>query len=282
MSGWLQLSFLWTLPLGLVFLSWLGAKFGARAPLLLFLPFPLLVSHLSEYLDGGIEAASAAASATMDSVPMAFSWAIPYFHLSGWLSRRVGDPRLASLLSVVGAIGMAYVVQHLYAPVWALIPSSLVQVVAVAGVILGCSLLLRLRPDEREVVEAVPTPLSLVGRVVGMLAIIAGLVLSVAMPPLIGAWLLAVLHTFPRLTFEMAVSTHVGNSVTASRQLLAGLPLGVTLAVLWCYALVFLPGMLPEVAVLPVALVLTLSWWGVLVAGYVRRFGVYRRSNGMF
>lgn len=278
----LTLSFLWTLPLALVVLSWVGAKLGARAPLIVFLPFPLFVAALSRFLTGGLDAVVEAATMTMDSVPMAFSWAIPYFHLSRLVDRRVSNPTWASGITAILAIAIAYVVQQLYAPAWALVEGPVPQLVAVLLVITASAGLLWLPKDERAVVSAVPTPMALIARVLGMFAIIFGLVWGHILPGWAGAILLAVLHSFPRLTFEMALSFHATNGVRASRQLLAGLPLAVTMAVVWCFSLIFLRGVLPDAALLPIAGGLTLAWWAVLLVGYVRKFGVFRRKNGFF
>lgn len=278
----LTLSFLWTLPLALVVLSWIGAKLGARAPLLLFLPFPLLIAHTSRYVTGGLDAVTEAASTTMDSVPMAFSWAIPYFYLSAVLDRRLANRTLASALSVAASIAIAFVVQRLYEPLWGFIDGTVMQLLVVLAVVLGSALVLRLPRAERTVLSAVPTPMSLVGRVMGILLIIFGLVWGVTLPAPWGVALLAVLHSFPRLTFELAISTHLTNGVAASRQLLSGLPVAVTMAIVWCYGVLLLAGRVPDAAVLPLAGGLAVAWWAVIAVVYLKTFGVFRRENGFF
>ena len=271
---------LWTLPLGSILVSWVGAKLGARAMFMLLPPLSVMVLHTGRYLSADLDAASSAARLSMLSVPMLFCWAIPYFHFCRWFDGRLSSRQEEMVASSIASTVAAFLIQEAYRPWWTpLTTRPAAQLVGVIGILLLAALLLRLPVDERVPVSAIPTPMTLFARVAIVIFMVGLLLASRSFPvPVV----LALLGTLPRMTFEMAVSTHVTNGPTAARQLLASLPIGVTTVVIWCAALVQLPSRLPAWMVFPAAYVLTLTWSAVLTVGYLRIFGIYRPENGLF
>ena len=276
-------SLLWTLPLGSILVSWVGAKLGARAMFMLLPPLSVMVLHTGRYLSADLDAASSAARLSMLSVPMLFCWAIPYFHFCRWFDGRLSSRQEEMVASSITSTVAAFLIQEAYRPWWTpLTTRPAAQLVGAIGILLLAALLLRLPVDERVPVSAIPTPMTLFARVAIVIFMVGMLLASRSFPVQVALVVLLLLGTLPRMTFEMAVSTHVTNGPTAVRQLLAGLPIGVTTVVIWCTALVQLPSRLPAWMVFPAAYVLTLTWSAVLTVGYLRIFGIYRPENGLF
>ncbi len=278
-----DLSLFWTLPLGLILVSWVGAKLGARATFMLLPPFSVMLIHTGNYVSADLSVAAKAAALSMKSVPMVFAWAIPYFHISRRLDGRLSSRHEEVVASFVAATVAAFLIQAAYHPWWTpLTTRPDAQLAGVIAVLIFAAWFVRLRSDERKPVSAVPTPNALFGRIAIVLVMVSTLFATRSLPAQAALVLLVVLGTVPRMTFEMAVSTHLTNGVTASRQVLAGLPIGVTVVVIWCTALMQLPSRLPGWTVVPTAFLLTVTWSAVLVVGYLRIFGVYRAENGFF
>ena len=276
-------SLLWTLPLALVLVSWVGAKLGARATFMLLPPLSVMILHAGYYVTEDLAAATHLAALSMQSVPTVFAWAIPYFHLCQWLHGRLSSRAEEATVACIGATVAAFLVKAAYEPWWTTLtlhPGA--QFAGVVGVLLLAGMLMRLRADEREPVSVVSSPTVLFARIAVVVAILVGLFSIEWLPASVAMFVLLIHGTIPRITCEMAVSTHATNGVTASRQVLAGLPVGIGSAVLWCTALMQLPSQVPESAVLPVACVLSLTWSAILTLIYLRIFGVYRAENGLF
>jgi hypothetical protein len=266
----LAASVFWTLPLGITLASWMAAKFGARAALWLMFPFPVMVAHVNGYLTGGIEGMAKSAFDSMMTVPLALSWAIPYFHFCRVVDGRIGNRKLEAMLTFLLATGAAAVIQALYEPAWqALCAGPLVQMIAVYLIVAASFLLLRLPADEREPRDAMPTTASMMFRTLSVVTIVALVFLSAAASDTsrFAALLCAFLLVFPRMTFELTISTQVTNGVIAARQVLAGLPPCIVTITVWCYALMWIPKSLPDAVVVTLALLasmLTLGAWVLL------------------
>ena len=232
-------------------------------------------------LDG--DGIGAAGAASMASVPMAFSWAVAYFHLCGWLDGRLSSRRDEAVASFVAATGVAAVIQAVYRPWWTpLSDRPVTQLIGVVGVLALSRLLLHLPAAERAPASAIPTQFSLVAQVATVVVIVCALFATPWLPGATGVAVALLLATVPRLTAVITVGAHLTNGARSARQIVAGLPLGVTIVVLWSYALMGFPGSVADGWVLPAAFIVTVAWCGVLTVGYLRVFGVYRAGDGVF
>lgn len=256
-----------TLPAGVALGSWLAARLGARSALLLLFPFPVLVHHLGVHAEGGLAATQASVRASLASVPMVFSWAVPYAALAGRLRGR-----WAPALAMGGATAVAVALQRLWAPWVAAIEADAAAVSALALVVAGLGgALLRVPADEAPL-PATVSPASFGARLGSIVAVLLAVALLGSRTGPVAAAAVAVLTAFPRMTMELTVATHVSDGPRAARQVLAGLAPGLGAALAWCLAALWLPPLVGGEGALFAGGLGAVAVTGGLARAYVRRW----------
>ena len=114
--AWLALFVL--LPMGIVFGTWLGNRWGAPAVLLLFFPFPVLCVHGIQWSQGGDAALVDVVTGSLNSLPIVFGWAVPYFLFSKLFDRWEMRAAAKIVLSLIGATVVSVAVRQFATPAW--------------------------------------------------------------------------------------------------------------------------------------------------------------------
>lgn len=261
------------LPLGILFGTWLGNKLGAPATLLLLFPFPVLVLHGIQFVEGGDAALLSATTSSLSSLPTVFSWAIPYFLLSKALDRTSlsGGVRVATCLAggVIGSVVMLRVVAE---PWRSLADDRVMFTLASLGLVVFAQGAMWLSKDARQPLDAVASRANVAGRVITILLILAVLTATHGRGDGLSLTLHMVLMSVPRMTMELTVSTHIGHGGAAARQVLWGLPLDTLSPIGWCLGVIWLSEPLGMPAAIAISAAWTVVYTGTLAWMYVRSF----------
>ncbi len=247
--------------------SWLGHKISARAMMMIPLPVAMVVLHVLQYRSGGVESVSHSALGTLASLGILYSWGLSYFFVSQWVDHRVDASSgaralLTALISVVLAvlIRMAF-----FEPILASLEGSRLAVClfSVGSIAVAAAVMRRWLGESPPTRGDAPRinylmrPLSIM-----LLVILAGELAGRAGDGAFYAGADFLITSFPRLTFELVIASHVAQGARAAQECFYGLSWGLIPRLLWILPMAWLPVLGPELGFGLAGIGLALSWAG--------------------
>lgn len=234
-------------PLGWVALATaIGARFGARATMMVNLPLPIFMAHAIQLDMTDLQTVQTNALRTLCSLPMVYTWIGCWLLVAPWVERVLPDPpgsHRSAFLSSVGSVLLAWVVNVLaLRPLLEAVPLEVGPRLALVALFMTAGTLVPLLAQRGEAPARADASLS------NYLLRLVSIVLIVRIGNLLAETdalptLRSLLDSFPRLTFEMVVGVQAAHGFRAGRQVLVGLPVGLAVPVGWCLLLIFGPSL---------------------------------------
>lgn len=232
------------IPVDIVLASWLGARFGARATMMMLLPTNLVLTHLVQADWFGMEVVQQNAIAILSSLAMVYTWALCWLLVAPPIERWMQDPpgshRSAWVSSIASVLLSTAVMQGLVRPGMGLLPETAARLPVLALLaVVGSAILWsaqRDTPPERGEASRSNYLIRLIS-----IFLLVKFGKDVAGADGLAGWLDRFLSSFPRFTFEFVVATQAAQGVRAGKQVLGGLVFGLSTPVGWCLALLLLP-----------------------------------------
>lgn len=253
------------LVLATVLGSWLGHRFGARAMLMIPLPFAYVVLNVAQYRSGGADSVSLSAEGTLSSLAVLYGWGLSYFFVSQWTDERLRvSPGMRALVTSLVSIALSLLIRaFFFEPILEKIEGDPLAISAfsVGSIALAAATMrwwLADSPPQRG--DAPRTNYLLRPLSILLLLMLANYVqIRSADEPAFGP-VHFVMTSFPRLTFELVIASHIAQGAKAAQECFYGLSYGLIPPVLWLLGMVWLPTLGPEVAFWIAGVGLVSSW----------------------
>lgn len=250
--------------------SWLGHRISARAMMMISLPFGYVTLNVLQYRSGGVASVSHSAEGTLASLAVLYGWGLSYFFISQWTDERMqASVGVRALVTSVASIAIAVLVRTLlFVPILAAIEGNplAMSVFSVGSIALATATMrwwignsLPQRGDAGRA-NYILRPCSIM--LLLMLANYAHLH-SEDGPGFSAAHF--VMTSFPRLTFELVIASHISQGAKAAQECFFGLSYGLIPPVLWLLGMMWTPVIGPELGFRVAGLGLVLSWAGTVV-----------------
>lgn len=258
------------LVLATVLGSWLGHRFSARAIMMIPLPIAYVVLNVAQYQSGGTASVSLSAEGTLSSLAVLYGWGLSYFFLSQWTDARLSLPAgaralVASLASIVSAVVIRAI---FFEPILGRLSGSplSISVFSVGSIALAAAIMrwwIADSPPQRG--DAARTNYLLRPLSIMLLLMLANYVhMHAEEGPGFGAAHF-VLTSFPRLTFELVIASHIAQGAKAAQECFYGLSVGLVPPVVWLLGMLWLPALGPALGFGIAGVGLAFCWAGTVV-----------------
>ena len=250
--------------------SWLGHRISARAMMMVPLPIAYVVLNILQYRSGGIVSVSHSAEGTLASLAVLYGWGLSYFFISQWTDKRIqASAGVRALVTSITSIAVAVVVRALFfVPILAAIEGDplAISLFSVGSIALAATTMrwwLADSPPQRG--DAPRTNYLLRPLSILLLLGVANLAHMRSEDGPLFAVAHFVMTSFPRLTFELVIASHIAQGAKAAQECFFGLSYGLIPTVLWLLAMVWLPALGTDLAFWIAGIALVTSWIGTVV-----------------
>lgn len=249
--------------------TWLGHRISARAMLMIPLPFVIVVLNVVQYRAGGVDTVSQSAAGTLSSLAVLYGWGLSYFFISQWTDERMrASAGVRALVASVASIAVAVVIRALFfVPILNAIEGDplAMSVFSLGSITLAAATMRWWIGDAPPVRgDAARTNYLLRPLSIMLLLILADYARlhSEDGPAFSAAHF--VMTSFPRLTFELVIASHIAQGAKAAQECFFGLSYGLAPSVLWLLGMVWLPLLGPEPGFWLAGVGLLLLWAGTV------------------